>query len=250
MPCLTISAQTVLAKHCNAPESADKNRVPQRQCRQEQTGWGMFACLRLGTAPHGLYFRVYHQEPGASYLILGRGEFLSEAWPDNRHRLENRPVPTRSGDLRLVLPVRPCVRCNRPAVLPCQPLAVAGLPCGSARLRCCSVVGCPCAVRLSGQRGRGRSVIPVRPVRPEPAGRRPCLSGVVGVWVRRGYSNPSPPSHPRGLVQVFWFPSPGLPGPGPPGVPGPSPSPRLPCPSPSPRLPCPGPPGEPGPMMM
>lgn len=42
-------------------------------------GW-----IRLGTALHGLYFLGCHQEPGASYLILGRGEPLPAELFDNR----------------------------------------------------------------------------------------------------------------------------------------------------------------------
>ena len=62
------------------------------------------------------------RNPGASYLILGHGEPLPEGLGRQprlagfpRHRLENRPVPTQSGDLRLVLPVRPGVRFERSA---------------------------------------------------------------------------------------------------------------------------------------
>ncbi|MDE0672353.1 MAG: DUF2085 domain-containing protein [Caldilineaceae bacterium] len=42
-------------------------------------GW-----IRLGTALHGLYFWVCHQEPGASYLVFGRGEPLSAELVDDR----------------------------------------------------------------------------------------------------------------------------------------------------------------------
>ena len=50
-------------------------------------GW-----IRLGTALHGLYFLVCHQEPRASYLILGRGEPLPEAWAHNRYWLGSAAV--------------------------------------------------------------------------------------------------------------------------------------------------------------
>lgn len=42
-------------------------------------GW-----IRLGTALHGLYFWVCHQEPGASYLVFGRGEPLPAELVDDR----------------------------------------------------------------------------------------------------------------------------------------------------------------------
>ncbi|MCY4519494.1 MAG: DUF2085 domain-containing protein [Caldilineaceae bacterium] len=42
-------------------------------------GW-----LRLGTALHGLYVWVCHQEPGASYLVFGRGEPLPAELADDR----------------------------------------------------------------------------------------------------------------------------------------------------------------------
>jgi len=42
-------------------------------------GW-----LRLGTALHGLYSLVCHQEPGASYMVFGRGEPLPVELVDDR----------------------------------------------------------------------------------------------------------------------------------------------------------------------
>ncbi|MCE2466883.1 MAG: DUF2085 domain-containing protein [Caldilineaceae bacterium] len=42
-------------------------------------GW-----IRLGTALHGMYFWVCHQEPGASYLVFGRGEPLPAELADDR----------------------------------------------------------------------------------------------------------------------------------------------------------------------
>ena len=55
-------------------------------------GW-----TRLGTALHGLYFWFCHQEPGASYLILGRGEPLPEAWADNRDWLGSPAIGWKTG---------------------------------------------------------------------------------------------------------------------------------------------------------
>ncbi len=42
-------------------------------------GW-----VRLGTVLHGLYVWVCHQEPGASYLVFGRGEPLPAELADDR----------------------------------------------------------------------------------------------------------------------------------------------------------------------
>ena len=55
-------------------------------------GW-----IRLGTALHGLFFWVCHQEPGASYLLFGRGEPLPEAWADNRFWLGSSAIGWKTG---------------------------------------------------------------------------------------------------------------------------------------------------------
>lgn len=55
-------------------------------------GW-----FRLGTALHGLYGWFCHQEPGGSYLILGRGGALPEAWAGNRAWLGSPAIGWKTG---------------------------------------------------------------------------------------------------------------------------------------------------------